>query len=105
VRIHAPLEQKKLPHISESRVNRGNANSAVAPHPKSSVDKLLTTKEVATTTGLSTSYFEKGRIYGYGPKFLRLRSNSKSGAVRYRPDDLMNWLLEGQGAPEVGSHD
>ena len=29
--------------------------------------KLLTTKELANLSGFSTSYFEKGRVLGYGP--------------------------------------
>ena len=31
----------------------------------------------------STSYFEKGRVYGYGPKFLRIR-----GKILYRLSEI-----------------
>jgi predicted DNA-binding transcriptional regulator AlpA len=49
--------------------------------------KLLTTKELANITGFSTSYFEKGRVLGYGPAWIKLR-----GAVRYRIEDYEAWL-------------
>ena len=49
--------------------------------------KLLTTKELADLTGFSPSFFEKGRAYGYGPAYVKLR-----GAVRYRFEDFDAWL-------------
>ena len=48
---------------------------------------LLATKEVATITGFSTSFFEKGRVYGYGPDFLKIR-----GKVLYRRSAVEAWL-------------
>lgn len=60
---------------------------------------LLTTQEVATITGFSTSYFEKGRIYGYGPKFLRIR-----GKILYHIDSLNQWLAEHECDPKGGAN-
>lgn len=48
---------------------------------------VLKTDEAAARTGLSVSTLEKLRVYGGGPKFLRL-----GRAVRYRTADLENWL-------------
>ena len=58
---------------------------------------LLTTKEVATLTGFSTSYFEKGRINGYGPNFLRIR-----GKILYHIDALDQWLAQHVCEPKGG---
>lgn len=82
------------------RARSGGATSNAAPRPLAFVEKLLTTGEVATLTGLSQSYFEKGRIYGYGPNFIRLRPESRSGAIRYRPDDVRRWLNQRECCPE-----
>lgn len=62
---------------------------------------LLTTKEVATFTGLSTSYFEKGRIYGYGPKFIRTQSSGKAGKILYRRTAIETWLAAQECDPEA----
>lgn len=48
---------------------------------------LLCTKHVARMTGLSASYFEKGRTYGYGPAYVRF-----GRAIRYRPTDVQKWM-------------
>lgn len=60
---------------------------------------LLTTKEVATLTGFSTSYFEKGRVYGYGPKFLRIR-----GRILYRLSEINTWLSAHECEPQGGAN-
>lgn len=52
-----------------------------------SVDHLLCTKQVARLTGLSPSYFEKGRTYQYGPAYIRL-----GRAIRYRQADVQKWM-------------
>ncbi len=62
---------------------------------QNSDEKLLTTKELPQLTGLSESFFEKGRIYGYGPAFLRLR-----GRCRYRRSDVDAWLQSHRHDPE-----
>ena len=62
--------------------------------------KLLTTKQLPEITGLSQSYFEKGRIYGYGPRFIRLKSGRGSGRVLYRLSEVERWLCEHEQGPE-----
>lgn len=62
--------------------------------------KLLTTGQVATLTGMSPSWLEKGRIYGWGPKYLRIGSDRKGGAVRYRWSDLLTYLAGCEHDPE-----
>ncbi len=56
---------------------------------------LLSTKELSTATGLSASYFEKGRIYGYGPKFIRLKANGKPA----RSSIVAKRLMDVAGSP------
>ena len=62
---------------------------------------LLTTKELSEATGLSQSYFEKGRIYDYGPKFIRLQATGKTGKVLYRLAAVEEWLAAQEREPEV----
>ena len=50
--------------------------------------KVLRTQEAALYVGLSESTLEKLRLYGGGPRFVRLRPR----AVGYRVDDLDAWL-------------
>lgn len=87
-----------------SRARSGGATNTAVIRSLSFAEKLLTTGQVAQLTGLSESYFEKGRIYGYGPKFIRLRPKSRSGAIRYRPEDLQRWLTERECNPEEVRH-
>jgi len=54
--------------------------------------KYLTTKQLPDVTGLSTSYFEKGRVYGYGPPFIRITSTTRSGKILYDPLEVQAWL-------------
>jgi predicted DNA-binding transcriptional regulator AlpA len=63
--------------------------------------ELLSTKEVASLTGFSESYFEKARIYGYGPKFLRVRSSGKTGKILYRRAAVEAWLAAQECDPEA----
>lgn len=88
-----------------SRARFPGANTPAESRQHTSPEKLLTTGQVAQLTGLSESYFEKGRIYGYGPSFIRLRPKSRSGAIRYRPEDLRRWLAERECNPEEVCHD
>ena len=53
-------------------------------------DELLSTSELAEITGLSTQFYEIGRVNGYGPKFVRLSPRR----VRYRRADVLAWLEE-----------
>lgn len=52
--------------------------------------QLLRTPEAAAYTGLSVSSLTKFRCAGKGPRFVRL-----CGAVRYRPQDLDDWMAGG----------
>ena len=65
---------------------------------------LLTTKQLPEITGLSVSFFEKGRIYGYGPRYIRIQSGAKAGKVLYRREDVDNWLMAQSCTPEAGRH-
>ncbi|MBL4929024.1 helix-turn-helix transcriptional regulator [Fuscibacter oryzae] len=65
---------------------------------------LLTTKQLPEITGLSVSFFEKGRIYGYGPRYIRIQSGAKAGKVLYRREDVENWLIAQACTPEAGRH-
>lgn len=67
-------------------------------------NKLLTTKQLPALTGLSKSFFEKGRIYGYGPQFIRIKSGRRAGKILYRPEDLDIWLASHQHNPEEARH-
>ncbi len=66
-----------------------------------SPSRLLTTKQLPEITGLSKSFFEKGRIYGYGPQFIRIKSGRRAGKILYRPEDVERWLSERECDPEA----
>ena len=51
------------------------------------VEHLLTTAEAAEIVRLSQPHLEKMRVYGRGPRFVRL-----GRAIRYRRADLMVWV-------------
>lgn len=87
-----------MPHKEMLRAEIARASVATATIQPRNLMKLLTTKEVATLTGFSTSYFEKGRIYGYGPKFLRIR-----GKILYRLEDVENWIMAHECEPQGGA--
>ncbi len=55
--------------------------------------KMLRTTEAAEYCGSSSSTFEKMRLRGGGPRFIKLGRR-----VVYRPDDLDAWLLENRRA-------
>ena len=63
-------------------------------------NKLVTTKQLPDITGLSRSFFEKGRIYGYGPPYIRIKSGARSGKVLYRLADVERWLAAQECDPE-----
>lgn len=62
-------------------------------------NELLTTKQLPEITGCSPNYFEKGRTYGYGPKFIRLPSGGRGGKILYRRSDIEAWLQENECQP------
>lgn len=70
-----------------------------------STSTLLTTKQLPGITGLSKSFFEKGRIYGFGPKFIRIQSGKRTGKVLYRLEDINRWLSDQAFDPQVCNHD
>ena len=51
--------------------------------------RLVDTVEAAQYLGLSRSSLEKYRVYGGGPKFYKY-----SKVIRYRPEDLDDWLSQ-----------
>lgn len=77
-----------------------NSHCSVQKEPK----QLLTTKEVAALTGFSTSYFEKARIYDYGPAFLRVQSLGKTGKILYRRAAVESWLSAQECSPKGLNH-
>jgi excisionase family DNA binding protein len=54
----------------------------------SSEQELLTPREAAACLRVSKSYLDKLRVYGGGPRFLRLGKRK----VLYRKSDLGAWL-------------
>ena len=60
-------------------------------------DELLCTKQVATLTGLSASFFEKRRVYGGGPAFFKV-----GGRIRYWLSDVLGWIKQGQSRGGIG---
>jgi predicted DNA-binding transcriptional regulator AlpA len=52
-----------------------------------SLETLLNEHEVARVTGLSVASVRRWRLFRQGPKYLKLNS-----AVRYRPEDISEWL-------------
>ena len=52
--------------------------------------RLLTTAEAAEFVRLSQAHLEKCRVYGRGPRFVRL-----GRAIRYRIEDLQAWIAAG----------
>lgn len=67
--------------------------------------KFLTTKQLPAVTGLSASFFEKGRIYGYGPSFIRIGSGQRTGKILYRISDVERWLASQERNPEDASYE
>ena len=55
--------------------------------------QLLNTEEAAYLLRLSPNTLRRKRCEGTGPRFVRL--GSARNAVRYRPEDLEAWLVEG----------
>ena len=66
--------------------------------------KLLTTKQLPELTGLSESFFAKGRIYGFGPPFIRIRTGQRAGKILYRISDVERWLASQERNPEGADH-
>ena len=56
------------------------------------LDPLLTEKQSAKFLGISVSWLQKGRCYGYGPPFIQLAG--PRGAIRYRKADLERFVAD-----------
>jgi len=54
---------------------------------------------------MSESWLCKGRIYGWGPKYIRFGAADKGGAIRYRWSDILHYVQRNVCDPEVGSDD
>lgn len=67
-------------------------------------NRYLTTKQLPEITGLSRSFFEKGRIYGYGPQYIRIASGDRAGKILYRPEDVELWMSQRECNPEEADH-
>jgi hypothetical protein len=68
------------------RVPRADRHSAApAPHPE--IDPLLTDFDLERVTGRARSTWQKARLTGDGPPFIRL-----GRLVRYRQSDFELWL-------------
>jgi predicted DNA-binding transcriptional regulator AlpA len=63
--------------------------------------RLLTTKQLPEITGLSKSFFDKGRIYNYGPPYIRVGSGGRSGRIFYYEADVLDWMAARICDPEV----
>jgi excisionase family DNA binding protein len=79
--------------VPKQQPNSSSDNYATAFHQHSLTDKLLTTKEVARITGLSTSTFEKARLKsrGNGLPWYKI-----GGCIRYRRSEVEAWLDSGR---------
>ena len=49
--------------------------------------KMMRVEDVASFTGLSTSYLNKLRVTGFGPPFMKI-----GRAVLYKQKDVEDWL-------------
>ena len=54
------------------------------------MDSLLNQRQAAALLGLSVRTLERHRVAGTGPRFTRL-----GRLVRYRPQDLADWVESG----------
>ena len=54
-------------------------------------------KEVAELLNVSLSWLQKGRVYGQGPDYIKLKS--PKGAIRYRISDIEQFVEQSQRAP------
>ena len=88
-----------MPHLKHVGAQSTHSETATAAQRPRNLMELLTTKEVATLTGFSPSYFEKGRVYGYGPNFLRIR-----GRVLYRLSEVNTWISAHECEPQGGAN-
>lgn len=84
-----------------SRARSGGAFIPIAIREPANPERLLTTGQVANFTNMSVSWLNKGRIYGWGPKFICFGISGKGGAVRYRWSDILLYIEGRICDPEV----
>jgi predicted DNA-binding transcriptional regulator AlpA len=81
-------------HLSElsplTRTTQSNlvATPAGAP-PAFAFEPLLTVEQVSQLVGRSVITLEKDRLYGSGPRYVKM-----GRLVRYRPEDIRAWVAE-----------
>ena len=51
------------------------------------LETLLNERDVARITGMSVASVRRWRLFGQGPKYLKI-----GAAVRYKPEDISAWL-------------
>lgn len=54
------------------------------------MEYLLNEKRVAEILAVSVSWLQKGRVYGYGPLFVKFAG--RQGPIRYRPCDVERFI-------------
>ena len=62
-------------------------------------DQLLSTNQLANWVGRSAAWFEKLRLDGGGPRYLRISRR----CIRYRLADVVDWLRERERIQTDGS--
>ena len=70
-----------------------NPTTPAADATAVSVDRLMTTRDVADFLQINPNTLEQWRVRGRGPDFVRVGSR-----VRYRREDVEAWLRERGGA-------
>lgn len=58
------------------------------------IKKYLSPKEAAEYTGISKSQLAKLRYEGSGSRYIRIGESATKAIIRYRIDDLDEWLAQ-----------
>jgi predicted DNA-binding transcriptional regulator AlpA len=73
----------------QERPNNASEEICVSKSEQQSSSRYFNTKQAAFYLGLSTQYLEIARHKGHGPQYIKLAK-----AVRYRVDDLDDWMAD-----------
>ncbi|QTP55429.1 helix-turn-helix domain-containing protein [Billgrantia sulfidoxydans] len=65
------------------------STTTLPPEAVAILPKLMNQRELANYLGKSTAWCERARWAGEGPRFIKLGRH-----VRYRADDVLEWLEE-----------
>jgi predicted DNA-binding transcriptional regulator AlpA len=80
-------------HLSElsplTRTTQSNLLTTAGAPPAIALEPLLTVEQVSQLIGRSVITLEKDRLYGTGPRYVKL-----GRLVRYRPEDVRAWVAE-----------